>query len=149
MQNHLKIAWSSRKESLPLNSEYEGLILASIIEKETGKKSDRSMIAGVLINRLRLGMKLQVDPTVIYGIGQDFDGNLRKQDLLTDQEYNTYMRSGLPPSPIAMPGLASIQAAFNPAETDALYFVAKGNGESHFSTNLKDHNRAVHKYQKQ
>ncbi|AKH37501.1 MULTISPECIES: endolytic transglycosylase MltG [Nitrosomonas] len=149
MQNHLKIAWSSRKESLPLKSEYEGLILASIIEKETGKKSDRSMIAGVLINRLRLGMKLQVDPTVIYGIGQDFDGNLRKQDLLTDQEYNTYMRSGLPPSPIAMPGLASIQAAFNPAETDALYFVAKGNGESHFSTNLKDHNRAVHKYQKQ
>ncbi len=149
MQNHLKIAWSARKESLPLKSEYEGLILASIIEKETGKESDRSMIAGVLINRLRLGMKLQVDPTVIYGIGHDFDGNLRKQNLLTDQEYNTYTRSGLPPSPIAMPGLASIQATFNPAETDALYFVAKGNGESHFSTNLKDHNRAVHKYQKQ
>lgn len=149
MQNHLKAAWSSRKEMLPLKSEYEGLILASIIEKETGKESDRSIIAGVLINRLRLGMKLQVDPAVIYGIGHDFDGNLRKQDLLADQEYNTYTRSGLPPSPIAMPGLASIQAAFNPAETDALYFVAKGNGESHFSTNLKDHNRAVHKYQKQ
>ncbi|SDY15428.1 endolytic transglycosylase MltG [Nitrosomonas sp. Nm33] len=149
MQNRLKVAWSSRKESLPLKSEYEGLILASIIEKETGKESDRSIIAGVLINRLRLGMKLQVDPTVIYGAGHDFDGNLRKQDLLTDQEYNTYTRTGLPPSPIAIPGLASIQAAFNPAETDALYFVAKGNGESHFSTNLKDHNRAVHKYQKQ
>lgn len=149
MQNHLKVAWSSRKESLPLKSEYEGLILASIIEKETGKESDRGIIAGVLNNRLHLGMKLQVDPTVIYGIGQNFDGNLRKQDLLTDQEYNTYIRTGLPPSPIALPGLASIQAAFNPADTDALYFVAKGNGESHFSTNLKDHNRAVQKYQKQ
>jgi UPF0755 protein len=148
MQNHLKAAWSSRKESLPLESEYEGLILASIIEKETGKESDRGIIAGVLVNRLHLGMKLQVDPAVIYGIGHKFDGNLRKQDLLSDQEYNTYTRSGLPPSPIAMPGLASIQAAFNPAETDALYFVAKGNGESHFSTNLKDHNRAVHEYQK-
>lgn len=148
MQKHLKTAWSSRKESLPLKSEYEGLILASIIEKETGNESDRSIIAGVLINRLHLGMRLQVDPTVIYGMGQKFDGNLRKHDLLTDHEHNTYTRSGLPPSPIAMPGLASIQAAFNPAETDALYFVAKGNGESHFSTNLKDHNRAVYKYQK-
>lgn len=148
MQNHLKAAWSSRQESLPLKSEYEGLILASIIEKETGKDSDRDIIAGVLINRLHLGMRLQVDPTVIYGIGSKFDGNLRKQDLITDQKYNTYTRHGLPPSPIAMPGLASIQAAFNPAKTDALYFVAKGNGESHFSTNLQDHNRAVWKYQK-
>lgn len=148
MQQHLKAAWSCRKESLPLKSEYEGLILASIIEKETGNESDRAIIAGVLINRLRLDMKLQVDPTVIYGIGDKFDGNLRKQDLLTDQEYNTYTRPGLPPSPIAMPGLASIQAAFNPAETDALYFVAKGNGESHFSVDLKEHNRAVHQYQK-
>lgn len=148
MQRHLKAAWSSRKEFLPIKSEYEGLILASIIEKETGKESDRSLIAGVLVNRLQLGMRLQVDPTVIYGMGSNFDGNLRKQDLLTDQEYNTYTRSGLPPSPIAMPGLPSIRAAFNPAETDALYFVAKGNGESHFSTNLQDHNRAVQIYQK-
>jgi UPF0755 protein len=148
MQKRLTDAWSSRQESLPLESEYEALILASIIEKETGKNSDRDLIAGVLINRLRLGMRLQVDPTVIYGMGNRFDGNLRKQDLRTDQEYNTYTRHGLPPSPIAMPGLASIRAALNPADTDALYFVAKGNGESHFSTNLQDHNRAVRKYQK-
>lgn len=148
MQNHMHAAWSERMDSLPLESPYEALILASIIEKETGLDSDRAEIAGVFINRLRIGMRLQTDPTIIYGLGDQFDGNLRKKDLQTDQEYNTYTRKGLPPTPIAMPGLASIRAAVNPAATDALYFVAKGNGESRFSTNLTDHNRAVAKYQK-
>ncbi|SEQ95972.1 UPF0755 protein [Nitrosomonas sp. Nm51] len=148
MQNHLQAAWSKRMESLPLESPYEALILASIIEKETGMDSDRAEIAGVFINRLRIGMRLQTDPTVIYGLGDQFDGNLRKRDLQTDHDYNTYTRSGLPPAPIAMPGLASIYAAVNPATTDSLYFVAKGNGESQFSTNLADHNRAVNKYQR-
>ena len=149
MQNHLQTSWSARMESLPLATPYEALILASIIEKETGVESDRAEIAGVFINRLRKGMRLQTDPTIIYGLGEQFDGNLRKQDLLADQAYNTYTRAGLPPTPIALPGLASIRAALNPAETDALYFVAKGNGESQFSTNLADHNKAVNKYQKQ
>lgn len=149
MQNHLQTSWSARMESLPLATPYEALILASIIEKETGMESDRAEIAGVFINRLRKGMRLQTDPTIIYGLGEQFDGNLRKQDLLADQAYNTYTRAGLPPTPIALPGLASIRAALNPAETDALYFVAKGNGESQFSTNLADHNKAVNKYQKQ
>ena len=149
MQNHLQTSWSSRTESLPLATPYEALIPASLIEKETGVKSDRAEIAGVFINRLRKGMRLQTDPTIIYGLGEQFDGNLRKQDLLADQAYNTYTRAGLPPTPIALPGLASIRAALNPAETDALYFVAKGNGESQFSTNLADHNKAVNKYQKQ
>ena len=148
MQNHLQFSWSSRAESLPLATPYEALILASLIEKETGLESDRTTIAGVFINRLRKGMRLQTDPTIIYGLGEQFDGNLRKKDLLTDQEYNTYTRSGLPPTPIALPSLASIRAALNPAETDALYFVAKGNGESQFSSNLSDHNKAVNKYQK-
>lgn len=148
MQNHLNIAWAERAARLPLADPYQALILASIVEKETGKGSDRTMVAGVFVNRLRLGMLLQTDPTVIYGLGDRFDGNLRKKDLLTDQEYNTYTRRGLPPTPIAMPGLASIQAALNPAKTNALYFVAKGNGESHFSNNLAEHNRAVSKYQK-
>ncbi|SEM87137.1 endolytic transglycosylase MltG [Nitrosomonas marina] len=149
MQKHLQEAWSMRGDSLPLESPYEALILASIIEKETGLDSDRAEIAGVFINRLRIGMRLQTDPTVIYGLGNQFDGNLRKIDLQTDHDYNTYTRSGLPPTPIAMPGLASIYAAVNPATTDSLYFVAKGNGESIFSTNLADHNRAVVKYQRQ
>lgn len=149
MQNHLQLAWSTRQESLPLKTPYEALILASIVEKETGLESDRAEIAGVFINRLRIGMRLQTDPTVIYGMGDKFDGNLRKKDLQTDQAYNTYTRAGLPPTPIAMPGLSSIQAALNPAETKAIYFVAKGNGESQFSTNLADHNRAVNKYQRQ
>ena len=148
MQNHLNTVWAERAINLPLTNPYQALILASIVEKETGKESDRTMVAGVFVNRLRLSMLLQTDPTVIYGLGDRFDGNLRKKDLLTDQEYNTYIRRGLPPTPIAMPGLASIQAALNPAKTDALYFVAKGNGESHFSNNLADHNRAVSKYQK-
>lgn len=149
MQNHLQAAWSERIAALPLVTPYEALILASIVEKETGLERDRAEIAGVFINRLRMGMRLQTDPTVIYGLGDQFDGNLRKSHLQTDQEYNTYTRAGLPPSPIAMPGLASIQAALNPAETEAIYFVAKGNGESQFSTNLVDHNRAVNKYQRQ
>lgn len=149
MQTHLHTAWHSRSEDLPLTTPYEALILASIIEKETGMESDRAQIAGVFINRLRKGMKLQTDPSIIYGLGEQFDGNLRKQDLLADQAYNTYTRAGLPPTPIALPSLASIRAALNPAETDALYFVAKGNGESEFSTNLTDHNKAVNKYQKQ
>ncbi|WP_292995872.1 endolytic transglycosylase MltG [Nitrosomonas sp.] len=148
MQNHLQSNWSSRAESLPLATPYEALILASLVEKETGLESDRTTIASVFINRLRKGMRLQTDPTIIYGLGEQFDGNLRKKDLLADQEYNTYTRPGLPPTPIALPSLASIRAALNPAETDALYFVAKGNGESQFSSNLADHNKAVNKYQK-
>ena len=148
MQDQLEEIWSQRDESIPLSTMYEALILASIVEKETGMESDRAEIAGVFVNRLRLGMRLQTDPTVIYGMGKAFDGNLRKKDLQTDNAYNTYTRAGLPPTPIAMPGLTSIQAAVNPAKTDALYFVAKGNGESKFSTNLADHNRAVAKYQK-
>jgi UPF0755 protein len=148
MRNHIDIAWAERAANLPLTDRYQALILASIVEKETGRESDRSMVAGVFLNRLRLRMLLQTDPSVIYGLGDKFDGNLRKKDLLTDQEYNTYTRRGLPPTPIAMPGLASIQAVLNPAKTDALYFVAKGNGESHFSNSLTDHNRAVSKYQK-
>ena len=148
MQNQLNTAWAARAVDLPLTDPYQALILASIVEKETGRESDRTMVAGVFVNRLRLGMLLQTDPTVIYGLGKKFDGNLRKKDLLADQEYNTYTRGGLPPTPIAMPGLASIQAALNPAKTNALYFVAKGNGESHFSSNLADHNRAVSRYQK-
>lgn len=148
MQEQLHEAWDQRAESLPLETPYEALILASIVEKETGLDSDRAEIAGVFINRLRIGMRLQTDPTVIYGIRDRFDGNLRKKDLQTDHDYNTYTRSGLPPTPIAMPGLSSIRAAVNPATTKNLYFVAKGNGESQFSTNLQDHNHAVAKYQK-
>jgi UPF0755 protein len=148
MQNHLNREWDIRAVNLPLTDPYQALILASIVEKETGKESDRTMVAGVFVNRLRLSMLLQTDPTIIYGLGKKFDGNLRKKDLLADQEYNTYTRRGLPPTPIAMPGLPSIQAVLNPAKTDALYFVSKGNGESHFSSNLADHNRAVSKYQK-
>lgn len=148
MQNHLQTAWSTRMEPLPLETPYEALTLASIVEKETGLESDRAEIAGVFINRLRIGMRLQTDPTVIYGLGDQFDGNLRKKHLQTDQVFNTYTRAGLPPTPIAMPGLSSIQAALNPAETKAIYFVSKGNGESQFSTNLADHNRAVNKYQR-
>ena len=148
MKNNLASAWAAANRDLPFDTPYQALILASIIEKETGKDTDRDTIAGVFINRLRSGMLLQTDPTVIYGIGEKFDGNLRKKDLQKDHEYNTYTRPGLPPTPIAMPGMASIKAALNPAKTEALYFVAKGNGESHFSNNLAEHNRAVAKYQK-
>ena len=148
MQIHLQESWQERTPDLPLKSAYEALILASIVEKETGQASDRGMIAAVFINRLRKGMLLQTDPTVIYGLGDNFDGNLRKRDLLTDTLYNTYTRIGLPPSPIALPGLASIQATLHPAATDALYFVARGNGSSQFSNTLNEHNNAVNRYQK-
>jgi len=147
MQRHLEAAWSSRKDDLPLASPDEALILASIVEKETGHSMDRTTVAAVFLNRLRAGMKLQADPTVIYGMGEKFDGNLRRQDLETDTPYNTYVRTGLPPTPIASPGLAALQATVNPAPSDALYFVSRGDGSSHFSRTLDEHNRAVTKYQ--
>lgn len=148
MQRQLQSAWDSRVAGLPLKSPEEALILASIVEKETGKASDRAQIAGVFTNRLRKGMPLQTDPTVIYGLGESFDGNLRKRDLLADGPYNTYTRAGLPPTPIAMPGLASIRAALNPERTKALYFVARGDGSSVFSESLVEHNRAVNVHQR-
>jgi UPF0755 protein len=148
MQEELRAAWAARAAGLPFATPYEALILASIVEKETGAAADRPMIAGVFVNRLKRGMKLDTDPSVIYGLGDAFDGNLRKRDLLADSPYNTYTRAGLPPTPIAMPGLASIRAALNPAPTSALYFVARGDGTSQFSTNLADHERAVTKYQR-
>jgi UPF0755 protein len=148
MQKRLQEAWLARAPGLPLQNQYQALILASIIEKETGTPGDRAMIAGVFVNRLRKGMLLQTDPTVIYGLGDKFDGNLRKRDLLTDTAYNTYTRSGLTPTPIALPGVAAMQAALHPAQTDALYFVSRGDGSSQFSNSLMAHNRAVNQYQK-
>jgi UPF0755 protein len=148
MQRHLNAAWEARVSELPLRTPNEALILASIVEKETGKASDRAQIAGVFTNRLRVGMPLQTDPSVIYGLGEAFDGNLRKRDLLSDGPFNTYTRSGLPPTPIAMPSLASLKAAVNPERTKALYFVARGDGSSVFSESLLDHNRAVNQYQR-
>jgi UPF0755 protein len=147
MQSKLAKAWQDREANLPYKNSYQALIMASIIEKETGKASERPMIAGVFINRLRIGMRLQTDPTVIYGMGVQFRGNIRKKDLLTDTPYNTYTRDGLPPSPIAMPGIAAIEAALHPAKTKALYFVGKGDGSHMFSNNLNAHNRAVTEYQ--
>ena len=146
MDKRVEAAWALRSPDSPLKSPDEALILASIVEKETGKPSDRAQIAGVFINRLRIRMPLQTDPTVIYGMGKAFDGNLRKRDLQTDTPYNTYMRNGLPPTPIAMPGKAALMAAVQPQATEALYFVARGDGTSHFSPNLEEHNRAVNKY---
>jgi UPF0755 protein len=148
MQKHLEAQWERRALEIPLATPYEALILASLIEKETGKALERTLISAVFLNRLKLGMKLQTDPTVIYGLGESFDGNLRKQDLVTDGPYNTYTRAGMPPTPIAMPGLASLNAAMHPAATDALYFVAKGDGSSHFSKSYEEHDRAVTKYQR-
>jgi UPF0755 protein len=148
MQKHLAAQWERRSPEIPLATPYEALILASIVEKETGKALERTLISAVFLNRLKLGMKLQTDPTVIYGLGELFDGNLRKQDLVADNPYNTYTRTGMPPTPIAMPGLASLHAALNPAATDALYFVAKGDGSSHFSRSYEEHDRAVTKYQR-
>jgi UPF0755 protein len=148
MRRHLDATWAQRAPDTPLKSPDEALILASIVEKETGRAEERALVAGVFVNRLRLGMLLQTDPTIIYGLGEAFDGNLRKRDLLADGPFNTYTRPGLPPTPIAMPSLASLQAAVRPAETKALYFVARGDGTSEFSTNLDDHNRAVNRYQR-
>jgi UPF0755 protein len=148
MQRRLDAAWALRAPDTPLKNPEQALILASIVEKETGPKDDRGLVAGVFLNRLRIGMPLQTDPTVIYGLGEAFDGNLRKRDLLADGAYNTYTRAGLPPTPIAMPSAASLQAVVKPTPTKALYFVARGDGSSVFSDNLADHNRAVNKYQK-
>jgi UPF0755 protein len=148
MQQHLQTAWAERDAGLPYTTPTEALIMASIIEKETGAVAERPLIAAVFINRLRKGMRLQTDPTVIYGLGAQYDGNIRKRDLMADTPYNTYTRAGLPPTPIAMPGLASILAALHPAKSDALYFVAKGNGSHYFSNTLDEHNRAVARYQK-
>jgi UPF0755 protein len=144
----LMAAWEARAPGLPYRTPYEALIMASIVEKETGAAFERPQIAGVFLNRLRLGMRLQTDPTVIYGLGERFDGNLRKVDLQRDTPYNTYTRAGLPPTPIAMPSEAAIQAALNPARTDALYFVARGDGTHRFSSTLDAHNRAVDRYQR-
>jgi UPF0755 protein len=144
----LNDAWAKRDPALPYKTPYEALIMASIIEKETGQRSERNMIAAVFVNRLKRGMLLQTDPTVIYGMGEQYQGNIRKRDLQTDTPYNTYTRAGLPPTPIALAGAESLDAAFNPAETDALYFVSRGNGTSVFSSNLAEHNAAVNKYQR-
>jgi len=148
MQRHLSREWEAREAGLPYGDLNQALIMASIIEKETGRDQDRPQVAAVFINRLRQGMMLQTDPTVIYGLGEKFDGNLRKRDLLKNTPYNTYTRAGLPPTPIAMPGLASLQAALHPAPSEALYFVARGDGSSHFSRTLDEHNQAVTRYQK-
>jgi UPF0755 protein len=148
MDKHVQQAWALRQPDASLKSPEEALILASIVEKETGKGSDRPLISGVFNNRLRIGMRLQTDPTVIYGLGEAFDGNLRRVHLSTDTPWNTYTRAGLPPTPIAMPGKSALMAAVQPAKTAAVYFVAKGDGSSHFSASLDEHNRAVNRYQR-
>ncbi len=148
MQRRLDAAWAERGTGTPLKSADELLVLASIVEKETGQPADRGLVAGVFLNRLRIGMPLQTDPSVIYGLGAAFDGNLRKRHLQADTPYNTYTRSGLPPTPISMPGAASLRAAVQPQPTRALYFVARGDGSSAFSETLADHNRAVNQYQR-
>jgi UPF0755 protein len=148
MKQQIDLAWAERPPNTPLRSADEALTLASIVEKETGAAKDRGLVAGVFNNRLRIGMPLQTDPTVIYGLGDRFDGNLRKKDLLADTPYNTYIRAGLPPTPISMPGRASLLAAVKPDATKALYFVARGDGSSQFSESLTDHNRAVNQYQR-
>jgi UPF0755 protein len=147
-ERHLKSEWDARSPDVPYKTPYEALIMASIVEKETGRPEERDMVAGVLVNRLRIGMRLQADPTVIYGLGAAFDGNLKKAHLQEDGPYNTYTRAGLPPTPIAMPGLASLRAALQPAKTDALYYVSRGDGSSEFSRNVREHNKAVSKYQR-
>lgn len=147
MQKHLEREWNSRDVGLPLASSYEALILASIIEKETAVGFERPLIAGVFIERLKRNMRLQTDPTVIYGLGEDFDGDIRFRDLKADTPYNTYTRAGLTPTPIALPGLEAIRAAVHPAETRALYFVSRGDGTHHFSETLEEHNLAVQRYQ--
>jgi peptidoglycan lytic transglycosylase G len=148
MRERLAAAWEARATGLPIATPYEALILASLVEKETGRASDRPLVASVFVNRLRQGMHLQTDPSVIYGIGEHFKGNLTRRDLERDQVFNTYTREGLPPTPIALPGQASLDAVLHPPSTPYLYFVARGDGSSEFSANLADHNRAVAKYQR-
>jgi UPF0755 protein len=148
MQKRLDEAWAQRAPDTPLKTVDDALILASIVEKETGAAAERGKVAAVFVNRLRINMPLQTDPTVIYGLGDQFDGNLRKKDLTTDGPYNTYTRTGLPPTPIAMPGKASLLAAVKPEPIKALYFVSRGNGTSEFSDNLQAHNKAVNQYQR-
>lgn len=147
MQKLLQQEWEKRDNNLPFRDAYEALILASIVEKETGRADERRLIAGVFVNRLRHGMKLQTDPTVIYGMGESFDGNLRLKDLRRDTPYNTYTRTGLPPTPVAMPGKESLQAVLHPVINGALFFVSRGDGSHDFSATLEEHNRAVIKYQ--
>jgi UPF0755 protein len=147
MQKLLQQEWEKRDNNLPFKDSYEALILASIVEKETGRADERRLIAGVFVNRLRHGMRLQTDPTVIYGMGESFDGNLRLKDLRRDTPYNTYTRTGLPPTPVAMPGKDSLQAVMHPVVNGALYFVARGDGSHDFSATLEEHNKAVIKYQ--
>lgn len=147
MERVLKEEWGKREDGLPLKSPYEALILASIVEKETGLATERPTIAGVFIRRLNQGMMLQTDPTVIYGLGDAFDGDLTRAHLRGDTPYNTYVHQGLPPTPIALPGREAIHAVLHPEEGDSLYFVAKGDGSHHFSTTLKEHNEAVRRYQ--
>jgi UPF0755 protein len=148
LEQRLASAWARRAPNLPLGSAYEALILASIVEKETARAQDRPLVASVFINRLARGMRLQTDPAVIYGMGERFDGNLKKRDLEADSAYNTYVRTGLPPTPIALPSQASLDAVVNPPATPYLYFVSRGDGTSQFSATLIEHNRAVAKYQK-
>mgnify|MGYP002423690512 FL=1 len=148
LQQALQAAWDARTGQLPYRDPYEALVMASIVEKETGHVDDRGKVAAVFVNRLRRGMLLQSDPTTIYGLGERFDGNLRKRDLQADTPYNTYLRPGLPPTPIALPGKASIEAALRPADVSALYFVSRGDGTSEFSDDLPSHNRAVSRYQR-
>ena len=147
MQKHLAREWNQRESGLPLESSYEALILASIIEKETGAGFERPLISGVFIQRLKKKMRLQTDPTIIYGLGESFDGNIRFRDLKKDTPYNTYLRAGLTPTPIALPGLEAIRAALHPAKTDALYFVSRGDGTHQFSATLEEHNAAVKRFQ--
>lgn len=147
MQKVLAEEWEQRSPDLPYHNSYEALIMASIIEKETGEPSERDRIAGVFVRRLQQGMKLQTDPTVIYALGSEYDGNIRKQDLYTDSPFNTYVYSGLPPTPIAAPGRDAIHAALHPAAGEELYFVSRGDGTHHFSATLDEHNRAVRRYQ--
>ncbi|MEX0958453.1 MAG: endolytic transglycosylase MltG [Burkholderiales bacterium] len=148
MQSVLVELWESRASGLPLSSPYEALVLASIVEKETGHPEERELVAAVFINRLKRGMRLQADPTIVYGLGEDFEGRLRTRHLQADQPYNTYTRAGLPPTPIALPGAAAIAATLNPADSPALYFVSRNDGTHVFSRTLQEHNRAVYKYQK-
>ncbi|HEY4998579.1 MAG TPA: endolytic transglycosylase MltG [Usitatibacter sp.] len=147
MKRRLAEAWDARDPAVPLATSYEALILASIIEKETGLASERPLIASVFVNRMKRGMRLQTDPTVIYGMGERYGGNIRKKDLIADTPWNTYTRDGLPPTPIAMPGAASLRAALHPADSQFLYFVSRGDGSHEFSRTLEEHNRAVAKYQ--